>query len=96
MNSTDVFDYLLEHRKIALETSKKNANVLRVALVRKFSDYKEQMSRLGFLDPELEIASLSLEYDEESGAARYFLRPKKVSSLTFTILQESDGEPNAS
>jgi hypothetical protein len=92
MNSTEVFDILLDKRKITLATSSRDANVLRVAVLRKFKDYKEQMDRLGFLDPTLEECSVSLEYDEEKNIAKLFLRPRKRSSLVFTIIEETDPE----
>lgn len=93
MNSTDLFELLLDKRKLALETSKDHANILRVAIVRKFSDYKKQMTALGFLDADLENACVSLEYNEESNVASFFLRPKRASKVVFKII---DGDTDAS
>jgi hypothetical protein len=94
MNSTDLFELLLDQRKIALETSKDHANILRVAIVRKFSDYKRQMTALGFLDEDLEKACVSLEYHKESGVATFYIRAKRESKVVFKLL--IDGDTDAS
>lgn len=88
MTTADVFDLLLDDRKVKLEMTKSHASVLRVALSRKFTAYKTQMDSVGFLDPDLEAASLSLEYDEESNTAAFFLRPKKRSLVQFKIITD--------
>ena len=72
-------------------TSKRSqADSLRVSITRKFKDYRTQMRSLGFLDPELEDAVVSLEWDEESGTARFFLRPSSRTNVTYIILEEPD------
>lgn len=88
MTTADVFDLLLGDRQVKLEMTKDHANILRVALSRKFSNYKSQMDSVGFLDPDLEAASLSLEYDKESNIAAFYLRPKKRSTVQFKIITD--------
>lgn len=88
MNSTQIFDKLLADRKITLVAPVASAASLRVSLIRKFKDYKEQMIKLGFLDPTLEDAVVSMEYDKESEKARFFLREKKRIVISYTVLEE--------
>ena len=91
MNGTQIFDTLLSNRKVTLVTDKKSqANSLRVSITRKFKDYRTQMRSLGFLDSDLEDAVVSLEWDEESRTARFFLRPNSRGTVTYTILEEPD------
>jgi hypothetical protein len=90
MNGTQIFDTLLERRKITLVADVTQSQSLRVSMIRKFKDYKEQMTALGFLDPALEDAVVSLEYDSATSVAKFFLRAKKRVATEFTIIPESD------
>ena len=90
MNGTEVFDTLLSNRKITLVVDVAQAASLRVSLIRKFKDYKQQMQKLGFLAADLEEAVVSLEYNKEEQIARFFLREKKRVLIAYTILEESD------
>jgi hypothetical protein len=94
MNMVQIFDLLLEKRRITLVATVAQAGSLRVSFIRKFKDYKEQMTALGFLDPTLEDAVVSLEYDKESSKARFFLREKKKVTVTYTVLEESEEPSN--
>lgn len=88
MNSTQLFDLLLEHRKITLVATSSQAQSLRVFFIRKFKDYKEQMTKLGFLDPEYEsfVVSMEILKEEDAGKVRFFLRPKQRQATEFTVL----------
>jgi hypothetical protein len=89
MNGTELFDKLLEDRKITLVITVSQAASLRVSFTRKFKDYKQQMLALGFLDPDLEDAVVSLEYDKESNKAKFFLREKKRVAIDYTIVEDT-------
>jgi hypothetical protein len=96
MNLSDVFETLLEQRTVALLAPNKAAAASpRVSLLRKFKDYKQQMTALGFLDPTLEDATVCLEWNEENKVATFFLRPKKQSSIDYQIVTVPAKVPNA-
>lgn len=87
MNLSDVFETLLDVRKVAISLNDRQAAASpRVSLLRKFKDYKQQMTALGFLDPTLETATISLEWNEENKVATFFLRPRKLSSIDYQIV----------
>ncbi len=91
MNLFELFDVFLDKKQIALcLPSRTSADTLRVSLIRKFADYKKQMGDLGFLEAELEVAVVSMEWEEASSTARYFLRPKKRRTIEYTLLESPD------
>lgn len=90
MNSSELFEVLLESKKVTLGITSSSAASLRVFFIRRFKNYKEQMEALGFLDPIYEKLVVSLEYSEESGKAKFFLREKKKAPIEYSILQESE------
>lgn len=100
MHLAQIFETLLSDRKITLVLfDRKAADSLRVSLLRKFKDYKEQMTALGFLDDSLVTCVVSLEWGQETGRARFFLREKVRKQVEYTIVVEMDAtnmeEPNA-
>ncbi len=87
----DIFEKLLETRRVVLVMpDKRSAEVPRVSLLRKFKDYKQQMTALGFLDPSLENAVVSLEWDEENKLATFHLRERKSRSVEYTLVESVD------
>ena len=87
MNLSDIFDMLLETRVVSISIAeRRDAEVPRVSLLRKFKDYKDQMNRIGFLDPALETSVVSLEWDEENKTATFYLREKKTRSVEYTLV----------
>jgi len=82
----EIFDALVADRKIALVLTDKQAAVVRVSLLRKWKDYKDQMGKLGFLDPELEPLVVSLELDKENTVATFFLREKKRTAVSYEVI----------
>lgn len=95
MNLSEIFDKLLEQRKIALCLSPIAADSLRVSLIRKFKDYQEQTAKLGWLTEEFEKAVVSLEYNKEDSVATYFLRPRRRVAITYTLLEIPDDSSQA-
>lgn len=95
MNLSEIFDKLLEHRKIALCLSPVAADSLRVSLIRKFKEYQTQTAALGWLTDEFEKAVVSLEYDKETTVATYFLRPRRRVAITYTLLEIPDDSSQA-
>jgi hypothetical protein len=87
----DIFEKLLEARTVILVLpDRKTAEIPRVSLLRKFKDYKQQMAALGFLDPSLENAVVSLEWDEENKLATFYLRERKSRSVDYTLVEPAD------
>lgn len=94
MNLAQIFETLLSDRKITLVLpDRKAADSLRVSLLRKFKDYKTQMTDLGFLDPELEPCVVSLEWKpgsgESQGRGSFFLREKIRKQVEYTIVTDT-------
>lgn len=87
MNLADIFDSFVANRTLVAPTgTRQRADTLRVSLIRKFKDYREQMEALGFLAADLEDASVCMEWDKEEGIARFFLRPRKRTAIDYTII----------
>ena len=96
MNTNELFTILLDRKQIALCLSGKvAADTLRVKLLRKFNEYKEQMKAFGFLPDDLEQAVLSLEWTEEKQVARYYLRERKLKMIHYQLLSDEDGQAPA-
>lgn len=95
MNSSDIFEILIDKRHLALSCSSRPES-LRIWLVKKFKNYKSDMDKLGFLDPELEPLSLSLQWDEESKTANFYLRARKGPTVTYTLLCQENMQPSGS
>jgi hypothetical protein len=91
MNLADVFEKLVGNRRVSLALPCKVASASpRVSLIRKFKDYKTQMTALGFLDPTLETAIVSLEWDEENKIATFFLRERRITQIDYTIVETNN------
>jgi len=93
MKLEHIFDILLTERKIALVMSRKQSESLRVSLLRKFKDYKQQMIALGFFDDSMEDLVVSCEWVEPA-TAKMFLRPRKRVDVEYTIIVD-DGVSDA-
>lgn len=96
MNLPEIFEKLLAERRIPLymgDAGKPES--LRVSLTRKFSDYKDQMGKLGFLSDDLAEASLSLEWDKETRIATFYIRKKVKKMIEYTIVEQQDGNSSA-
>ena len=90
MTLPEIFETLLTDQKITLYVGEKRAaDSLRVSLLRKFKDYKTQMEQLGFLPQHLESAVVSLEWQEDGGVARFFLREKIRKLVEYTIVKDT-------
>lgn len=89
MDLNEVFDQLLLTREIKLSLPRSNAETLRVSLIRKFKDYKQQTEKLGWLSDDLAVSVVSMEYDSEALTAKYFLRPRKRQQISYTLLPMS-------
>lgn len=86
-NLSDVFDKLLAERKLAISREdRKSAETLRVSLTRKLVQYKSQMESVGYLDADIAVAVVSLEWTKPN-TATYFLRPRKGAAVTYKILE---------
>ncbi len=97
MNLIQLFEILLSDRIATIRVACKPES-LRVSLTRKFSDYKEQMGKLGFLAEDLAEASLSLEWDKEKQIATFHIRKKVKKMIEYTIvepLESQDGNRSA-
>lgn len=87
MNIHQLFNTLVERKQIALCLSSKSAaNTLRISLLRKFNDYRDQMQSFGFLPADLEGLVVSMEWNEDSSVASYFLRKRKKVMATYELL----------
>lgn len=95
MTLNEVFDQLLLTKQIALCLPRQTAENLRVSLIRKFKDYKEQTEKLGWLSDDLAVSVVSMEYDSDALTAKYFLRPRKRQQATYTLLPVESTEPTA-
>lgn len=84
MKLEEVFYQLLQEKQVKLRLTKTQAESLRVSIIRKFKDYKKQVSTLGWLEPALETAVVSMEYTEEQ--TTYFLRPRKQAAVEYFLL----------
>jgi hypothetical protein len=94
MNGTQIFDLLLQQRQVTLAVSESagySIHALRVSLIRKFKDYKQQMTALGFLDADLENAVVSMELDEDKGTATFRLRPRNRKQVSYMIIAPATG-----
>lgn len=88
MTLPEIFDVLLTERTVALQlAAKSQAESLRVSLVRKFSNYKNQMSALGFLDSSYEGTVCSLEWNQESKVATFYFRAKLTRPTDYEIVK---------
>ena len=89
MNTNELFTILLDRKQIALCLSGKvAADTLRVKILRKFNEYKEQMGKFGFLPDDLEQAVVSLEWNEEKQVAKYYLRERKIKMIQYQLVQD--------
>ena len=86
MNLSELFETLLDKRKITLVITVAGAASLRVSLIRKLKDYKTQMESLGFLDPEIAECVISEEREKDSETSTFYLRPKKSRAVSYTLL----------
>lgn len=88
MNIHELFSELLDRKEIALcLPSSTAANTVRVKLVKKYNDYKEQMEAAGFLDSALAPLVVSLEWSEETQVATFFLRARKQKMIQYELIR---------
>jgi hypothetical protein len=91
MRSSDIFHKLLADRRIALELQPSEAEVLRVSLIRKFKDYKQQTEKLGWLEDDLAQAVVSVEAAKHPDTGEvlgvvFYLRPRKRKEIEYKLL----------
>lgn len=105
----EIFNKLVEDRKLLVRTSSKDAHEnLRTRLVKLFSRHKKNLEDLDFLDGTEEL-SMCATYDETSGTSSYSVdRRKSAKVVEYEILtnnvrnadsdaeltEEDDGFPN--
>lgn len=100
MSTSDILYNLLDKRKITLSLPRTSAESLRVSLSKSFKNYKEQAEKLGWLEDDVAVCVISLEYtppdgDSEIGTATFFLRPRKKPPISYVILEDlQDQEPS--
>jgi len=88
MNLFDLFDVFLERKQIAmLRDDRASADTLRVTLLKKFKDYKQQMTALEFLGAEFEDCVVSMEWNEATYVATYFIRKRKRIMIDYQLLE---------
>ena len=101
MRLDDVFHKLLQDRRLPLECDHKAAESLRVSLLRKFKDYREQTEKLGWFPEDLLNCTVSMElYKSEDKkvvlGAIFFLREKKRKEIEYKLLVLPGMEPAGS
>lgn len=93
---SEVFDALIDTHEVKLLIAPKQAENLRVSLVRRWSQYKTRMDSLGFLSDELKELGLRMEplLDTTTGMSGVrFSLVKKRRGITYQIMLPAADTP---